>query len=131
MSFNAASAITTGSAFTARSLDNTPFASKLKVIYNWLDLEKFNVSIKARDTNHPFQLLFVGTLSYRKGVDLLTPIMRELGTAYHLNMVAGIKNDGIIEMLPNMTMLGRLSDQELVLAYQNCDALLFPSRWEG
>jgi glycosyltransferase involved in cell wall biosynthesis len=130
-SFRAANAITAVSAFTARSLENTPHAGKLKVIYNWVDLEKFHPGAHPQEPRKSFQLLFVGNLSYRKGADLLPVIMRELGGEFQLDVIAGPKAGEEANFPPNMTLLGRVSDAELVAAYQHCDALLFPSRWEG
>jgi len=130
-SFRAANAITAVSAFTARSLENTPHAGKLKIIYNWIDLEKFRPGAHLPEPRTAFQLLFVGNLSYRKGADLLPAIMRELGSEFHLSVIAGARNGEEKNFPPNMTLLGRVSDDELVAAYQQCDALLFPSRWEG
>jgi len=130
-SFRAANVITAVSAFTARSLENTPHAAKLRIIYNWVDLEKFKPSLHLPEPRKIFQLLFVGNLSYRKGADLLPAIMRELGSEFRLSVIAGARNGEEANFPPNMTLLGRVSDDELVAAYQQCDALLFPSRWEG
>jgi len=130
-SFRAANAITAVSAFTARSLENTAHAGKLKIIYNWIDLEKFRPGDILPGKHDAFQLLFVGNLSYRKGADLLPRIMKALGPRFHLDIVAGLGADASQFNLPNITMLGKLDEADLIQTYRNCDALLFPSRWEG
>ncbi len=131
LSFRAANAITAISTFTARSLEHTPHAKKLSVTHLWIDLEKFRPGAGILQEQEPFRLLFVGNLSYRKGVDLLPPIMQALGPRFHLDIVASPDGDTGRFDLPNITMLGRLDEADLIQAYQHCDALLFPSRWEG
>jgi glycosyltransferase involved in cell wall biosynthesis len=65
-------------------------------------------------------------------VDLLAPIMRELGEGFELHYTGGVaaKQDKS-DMPANTHDLGRLSDYQVVAAMQDVDALLFPSRGEG
>ena len=68
----------------------------------------------------------------RKGVDLLTPIMRELGGEFELQYTGGVSADQDRPSLPaNMRDLGRLPVSQAAAAMQDADALLFPSRSEG
>jgi glycosyltransferase involved in cell wall biosynthesis len=64
---------------------------------------------------------------------MLAPIMRQLGAQFQLKFTSGlkaIKTRTIVEK--NMIPLGRLSnDDDLVKAYQNCDAILLPTCFEG
>jgi len=130
-SFRAADYITAISEYTASSLKESPHAHKVKVIHLWIDSEKFSPQQSCSNAIKPFRLLFVGTQSYRKGADLLPAIMQNLGSDFHLDIVGKI-GDGQQENSPaNISCLGRLSDEELICGYAKCDALLFPSRWEG
>lgn len=132
-SFRAASAITAVSRFTASSLANTLGIHSSRVIYNWIDTKAFappNQNVPS--DRRPFRLLFVGNLSIRKGADLLVPIMRELGPEFELRFTSGLRALKTTGLTHNMVPLGQLTDEsELIGAYHQCDALLFPSRFEG
>ena len=130
--FKQASAIIAISAFTAGSLKRVAGIGNAHVIHNWLDTEKFKPSsASGNERSRPFKLLFVGNLSRRKGADLLGPIMEKLGEPFQLNYTAGLRGSKRYHYPPNMIPLGSLSEEKLIKAYQNCDALLFPSRFEG
>ncbi len=131
-SFHAASAITAVSRFTASGLSRA-LGIQAQVIHNWIDTGTFSPQEKNRcSTNRPFRLLFMGNPSKRKGADLLAPIMRELGPEFELRFTAGLRLAKRIDVAANMVPLGGLiEDRELIKAYHHCDALLFPSRFEG
>lgn len=131
-SFHAASAITAVSCFTAAGLSKA-LGTHAQVIHNWINTVTFSQAERnIRSINRPFRLLFMGNLSRRKGADLLVPIMRELGQEFELSFTSGLNRLGAIRAEQNMVPLGRLiEDRELVKAYHRCDALLFPSRFEG
>lgn len=130
-SFRAADAIVAVSEFTARSLQRNAGLENVQVIYNWIDTDVFRPRPEARPIGRPFRLLYVGNSSCRKGGDLLAPIMRELGAGFELRFTAGLKAKSREDDQFNMIRLGKLSDEELVRAYQECDALIFPTRFEG
>ena len=106
-------------------------------IYNGVDETRFRPLDEPqrtfRDTwdRGRFKLFFVGNRMKRKGADLLTPIMRELGDDFVLYYTAGFRGGDHADIASNMHATGRLSDDEMVAAYNECDALLFPSRMEG
>jgi len=104
-----------------------------QVIYNGVDTDTFQPSARQRQTSEPFKLLFVGGWKSMKGVDLLAPIMRELGTGFVLHYTGGRAAQRDQAHLPqNMINIGRLRDHTAVAtAMQEADALLFPSRSEG
>jgi len=99
------------------------------VVYNGIDTDLFNVDQKVA-VNRKFTLLFVGNPTRRKGFDLLRPIMERLGPDYVLNYTSGFRSKPPGQA-DNMFDVGRLGGDALVNAYQDCDALLFPSRAEG
>ena len=132
-SFRVASAVTAVSRYTAASLDLTPDAGPIHAIYNWLNTTTF-IPLERRTMpgNRPFRLLFVGNPTRRKGADLLAPIMTELGSKFELGFTSGLRDLKIRHITQNMIPLGRMTEErELIKAYHECDALLFPSRFEG
>lgn len=104
----------------------------MQVIHNGIDTELFQPRNHLRQPDAPFRLLYVGSWMARKGVDLLAPIMRELGSGFELRYTGGpAAQKGKTAMPPNMTDMGRLTGAQVVAAMQGADALLFPSRSEG
>jgi glycosyltransferase involved in cell wall biosynthesis len=131
-SFSEASAIAAISEFTAGSLKRVLDIGNVQVIYNWLDTEKFKPSKQSNNEQGvPFKLLFVGNFSRRKGADLLKLIMDKLGEGFQLSFTSGLRGHRRRDCPKNMIPLGSLSEHELIRAYQTCDVLLFPSRFEG
>ena len=104
-SFRKADAITAVSEFTASGVTRAFGAYSISVIYNWVNTKRFSLAdSRGSKPRQPFRLLFMGNPSKRKGAD----------------------------SIPNMISLGKLSeDSQLQEAYHRCDALLFPSRFEG
>lgn len=81
----------------------------------------------------PFRLLYCGNWSHRKGVDLLEPLLRDLGDGFEL-LYTPDRDGGTsgYPLPPNARSLGRLeSDDALARAYREADVLVFPSRLEG
>jgi glycosyltransferase involved in cell wall biosynthesis len=103
------------------------------VIHNWIDTKVFYPNLTTpSDPRRPFRLLFVGNPSRRKGADLLAPIMQELGSEFELRFTRSTTRRNSFSVATNMTPLERLRhDQGLVATYHQCDALLFPTRFEG
>lgn len=105
------------------------------VIRNGVDTAYFCPSRDRRDDlgkGTPFRLLYVGNWKDLKGVDLLTPIMRELGEGYELHYTGGpAAARDKASMPPNMHDLGLLDGDQVVSVMQQADVLLFPSRSEG
>ena len=132
-SFQAASAITAVSHFTAAGIARTLGAYPVQVIHDWIDTQAFSPeSDNRRPPHRPLRLLFVGNLSRRKGADLLTPVMEALGSEFELRFTSGLRRGTRIPKGPNMVALGRLTqDSELIDAYRQCDVLFYPSRFEG
>jgi glycosyltransferase involved in cell wall biosynthesis len=131
-SFAAASAVTAVSRATAESLAQTVRLKSAAVIPNFVDTAVFRPQSGSTKSAKRFRLLFVGNLTKRKGADLLAPIMSELGDEFELCFTTGLRNGKLRNIPTNMKSIGRLTDDvQLVRAYQECDALLFPSRLEG
>lgn len=104
----------------------------MQVIYNGIDTEMFRPGNRVRQPDAPFRLLYVGSWMARKGVDLLAPIMRELGEGFELHYTGGPDAKKDKPAMPiNMHDMGRLSGDQVIVAMQAADAFLFPSRSEG
>ncbi|MBX6421117.1 MAG: glycosyltransferase family 4 protein [Nevskia sp.] len=128
---NRSNRIVAVSRYTATAYENIFDLSGIEVIHNGVDTRRYHPTERT-SPNRPFRLLYVGNWIPRKGVDLLAPIMQALGDDFELAYTAD--RNGAHErcpLPPNCRNLGRLSDPALVAAYQQADALLFPSRLEG
>lgn len=121
------------SEFVAHSAKQTLIDTPMQVIYNGIDTKGFKPSHRASNATRPFTLLYVGSWTARKGVDLLAPIMRELGEGFELRYTGGPEAEkDKAHMPPNMSDIGYLQgDAAVANAMQDADALLFPSRSEG
>jgi glycosyltransferase involved in cell wall biosynthesis len=121
------------SQFVAHTAKQTLVDVPMQVIYNGIDTEIFKPGNRIRQTGKPFRLLYVGSWMARKGVDLLAPIMRELGDGFELHYTGGPTAEKDKANMPsNMKDIGRLQEEvDVVARMQDADALLFPSRSEG
>lgn len=125
-SLRAADAVTTISGYSARRLRDALPDLKPRVIYPGIDTDYFCPG-PVRAPDGVFRLLFVGTPSRRKGFDLLPRIAAALGPGFEVRYTAGTAFPGIA----NLHRTGALGRAELREAYRRCDALLFPTRYEG
>lgn len=121
------------SQFVADSAKQTLVNVPMQVIHNGIDTDVFKPGNRERNPEEPFRLLYVGSWMARKGVDLLAPVMRELGKDFELHYTGGAAADkDKADMPPTMLDIGRLQgDAVVAAAMQQADALLFPSRSEG
>ncbi|MGX5673016.1 glycosyltransferase family 4 protein [Thermomonas fusca] len=120
------------SRFVAEMARQTLCDVPMEVIYNGIDTEVFRPGNRVRQPGEPFRLLYVGSWMARKGVDLLAPIMRGLGSEFELQYTGGpAAEKDKLTMPPNMHDVGRLTGPQVVAAMQGADAFLFPSRSEG
>lgn len=128
-----ANQVTAVSQLVAETAKQTLVDMPIQVIYNGVDTHVFKPGSRKRKPDEPFRLLYVGSWMARKGVDLLAPIMRELGGDFELFYTGGTDSEKDKANMPsNMHDIGRLNgDTEVAKAMQNADALLFPSRSEG
>jgi glycosyltransferase involved in cell wall biosynthesis len=132
-SFRQSNAITAISSFTMESLAKAINVKDVRLIYLWVETDRYipKDSEYKKGSTGPFRLLFVGNKSRRKGFDLLQPIMSRLGEGFELRFTSGLRDNSDQGYLANMIPLGSLSEDSLINEYQECDALLFPTRFEG
>ena len=103
----------------------------IQVIYNGIDESIFAPRpVDRPESESPTRLLSVGTLSRRKGADLLPKIMDRLGDQFVLHHAGGHPAPGGFSGR-NIRVLGRLNEEALVEAYRECDILISPTRLEG
>ncbi len=122
------------SAYTADTFAQKLGVPRPTVILNAVDTDFFSPPSQPRriDPNQPRRLLYVGTLSRRKGADLLAPIMRRLGDAYQLYYTGSGDAPILGKNRPsNMHALGRLNQDQMREQYRQAHLLVFPSRGEG
>jgi glycosyltransferase involved in cell wall biosynthesis len=126
-----ASRVVAVSRYTAARTQEAFGLRDVHVIYNGVPLPAD--AAPARTAPHkPFRLLYVGNWSRRKGVDLLAPIMQSLGAGFELAYTSDAHGAHQGAALPaNCINIGRLNHDQLLCAYCNADALLFPTRLEG
>lgn len=103
----------------------------VQVIYNWVDTDLFKPQQQKDCGDRPFRLLFVGKPTRLKGGDMLAPLMRRLGAAFELWIVAEPNDCRKMKLPFNIIPIGKLSEQDMVRVYQECDVVLLPSRTEG
>ena len=104
------------------------------VIGNWVDTAHFSPPppLATPRDGRPFCLLWVGNASRRKGADLLPSLARRLAGVAEIRCTGGLRGDTLpADRPPNLSLLGRLSDEALLHEYRQCDALLSLSRYEG
>ena len=131
LSFKHADRIIAVSHATADSLRRLFGVMNASVIHNWIDTDHFVPAPSNDSAGTSFSLLYVGNQSLRKGWDQVLAIMASLGKEFQLYATSGLRDKKLPATANNITLLGRLDAEELVSRYQSCDALLFPSRYEG
>jgi len=97
------------------------------------DIEK-NIKSKSKE----LRLAFVGSLFEAKGVlklKIITDLLDKRNINYHLNVIgAGPENQKLKTLFdtnPNVTLVGKLSNEEVIKSHENHDILLLPSSGEG
>ena len=109
-----ADAVVAVSEYTADALANALRVPCPQVIINAVDTDFFTPPAEPKQLHTPRRLLYVGTLSRRKGADLLAPIMRSLGDDYTLNYTGNPTAPALGGNLPaNMHAVGRLTLEQV------------------
>jgi glycosyltransferase involved in cell wall biosynthesis len=134
-SFDVAEAVTCVSQYTKKKLEESFGLMDSQVIYNGIDTTVFKPIQQDINTwellpHNKTVLFFSGNLSRRKGADLLTPIMKQLGEDYLLLLATGQRETHFLGM-KNIINIGHQDLQHLVMAYNRCDIFLSASRLEG
>lgn len=86
-----------------------------------------------RLNNEVFRLLFVGSVSRRKGVEMLIKIFSSLGEGFCLDVVGRLVEPNLIKdvQFEGLSFHGALPKQDVERFYQRANIFLFPSLCEG
>ena len=111
----------------------------ISIIQNGVDAERFDPSSMARKTDEsPARILFVGRVSYEKGLQYLLPALSELNTAWRLTIVGhGPYADDVRAMSKSLGLeasidwAGWVDREALPQFYRDADIFVFPSTDEG
>lgn len=123
-------AVITVSNYTA-SVVASRFKRESTVIPNWVDTDKYRPAVSNAE-NSKFVIFIAGNSSRRKGSDLLPEFALKLGPNFEIRVTGGLRQQSFQKMnVDNVTMLGRLSEDQLIKEYQTCDAVVSLSRYEG
>lgn len=124
-------AVTAISHYVAGTVRDFCGRDDVAAIPNWVDTVRYAPDPSLdNDRSWPFRLLMVGNHSRRKGFDLLPELARELGAGFEVRCTGGLRG-AERGAVPGVKMLGRLTEAELIQEYQQCDAVLSLSRYEG
>ncbi|NJN68268.1 MAG: glycosyltransferase family 4 protein [Chloroflexaceae bacterium] len=141
----AATALLPCSEFEAEVMRRFGLTQPQAMVPLWIDtpfIQTVPVRPPALQSPRPW-LLFVGQLTIRKGYDLVVQALPAIVAAWpaaSLLVVSGInqqQRDALMRLATRMgvqehiTLLGYLSDEELINLYRASDVLLFPTRYEG
>ncbi|WP_417530909.1 glycosyltransferase family 4 protein [Marinobacter lipolyticus] len=136
LSLRNAEAVTAVSHYTARMTKRIFETSEIRVVHNWVDSKAPLVcDVQVPKQARPFRLLFVGSVTQRKGADLLVPIMEKLGGGFELRYTGteeDLRKVGASKIPKNVIPVGWISSpNEVEKLYRESDALIFPTRLEG
>lgn len=107
------------------------FGRESVVIPNWAGFGN-SQPLESISRNIKFTLLIVGNQGTRKGSDLLPELSIMLGTDYEIRVTGGLRSKTKdAQSYGNIVKLGRLDEANLIQEYQNADAVVSLSRYEG
>lgn len=112
----------------------TPVDKLIHIPYG-ADLQRFN-SIVREPHSLPIELIYVGQITYYKGLHHLLPIIRDrFEDRINLTLVGGYdSNDYLYQAykdVSNIHFLGYITNDKLQVYYQKADAFILPSLGEG
>jgi glycosyltransferase involved in cell wall biosynthesis len=113
-------------------------SENIHIVYNAVD-KRFKPKIKRSKTLEPY-LLAVSSINYHKNYSRMIDAFANLYTSNNINISLFIiggdnlcyaKQHYDIDQNVPIHFLGRVSDNELINLYQNAEAFVFPSLYEG
>jgi len=128
------------SEYAAQELKHYFRLKNVRVIYNGVDTGRFNPNLEEKFRQGRPQFLFVGNLHTHKRVEELILALKKLINEYpnvHLQIVgAGVQYRRLrhlitkLNLYNHVSLLGRVSDEQLPYYYASCDVYVTASRWE-
>lgn len=109
---------------------------KIRIVPYGVDVDKFKYVQKKNNTDTPLKMLYVGQISYRKGLHHLLSIMEQYRPSDVQLVLAGVYdiNSPIVNRYkntPNVKFTGFITRDILAQKYQNSDLFVFPTLGEG
>lgn len=100
-----------------------------------VDLSLFSSPKATKEFGSSIKFLFVGNVTFRKGIHLLLKSFNQLPGNNEL-FIAGLfdkKESFVIENMTksNIHFLGHLTQEKLSILYKNCNVLVFPTLMDG
>ncbi|MFT7184496.1 MAG: glycosyltransferase involved in cell wall biosynthesis, partial [Oceanicoccus sp.] len=131
---------------TERFLKAKNVNDQVLVIPNGIDTEPYD-AVKNGTSNERFEALFVGPLTYQKGVDVLLRAVKQVidstefiqsrkdfvlhivGQGPELNLLRKLAED--LEITKYLRFYSKLSEEALIDRYKSSHLFVLPSRWDG
>lgn len=135
-----ADVVISASKFTSQTLlDDGIAPSKIQLLPLGFELDHVAYTPKdqqpdGRISKRPLRLLYAGTLTQRKGIKYALEALRMMPKGeVELHCIGGIQGSGkaLEAYKGEYNFLGRISQYELFASYQNYDALILPTVFEG
>lgn len=125
----AAAVVTTVSEYVKETVNFFSGRKDIIFIPNWVDAHFRPGQLRRSIRFPPYRLFMAGSQTRRKGIDLLTAFSAALGKEFKVRFAGSkkplaTKPDGVVE-------LGRVDSAGLIQEYQECDAVVSLSRYEG
>lgn len=124
-----AEAVTSVSSYVASTVEAFSGRRGIRILHNWVDTHAYRPSPAPRRPGHQ-RLLLVGNGGHRKGEDLLPALAAALGEGFQVRCTGGLRG-GAGADIAGVERLGRLDEAALIREYQDCDAVISLSRYEG
>ncbi len=128
-----ADTILVASRFTRNTLMQYPGKAKDIVIVPYGTPTHSSEPRKMTDRNHPLRVIFVGSLSQRKGISYLFDAVQQLAGSVKLTIIG--RKAGNLALLDQQCQIHRwipsLSHAEILNEMRSHDVLVFPSLFEG
>lgn len=109
---------------------------KICIVPYGVDIDKFDYIPKSLNLNNPLQLIYVGQITYRKGLHHLLKIVSEYNIDEVKIILVGAydHNSSIVRQYQykdNIEFVGFVTRDVLATQYQNSDLFVFPTLGEG
>jgi glycosyltransferase involved in cell wall biosynthesis len=106
-------------------------SQSVNVIYNGVDVNRFNPETSSGSDTKKIRVLFSGNLTRRKGAHWLPSIAKHLQKNVHIFYTQGLRTRRRLTSSPNLQAVGAIPFKDMPNHYHQMDLLLMPSVREG